>query len=189
MDEIACVAQPLVGYYQGIVIGFEGHAGYGVGNGWEGTVELTCAENSTRVGGAPENRNAASLIGLEFRHVPKVPHTADGPRFEPYFGDTLRVVLQVPQRALDASQESEGLGIPASLREIVCATIECAVINAANPMARSDKNPLRYLAVEIEGWEGAADLARTYSLQELPALEQLCRRDSYGGVVRPSFCE
>jgi hypothetical protein len=82
-----------------------------------------------------------------------------------------------------------GLMVPASLREVVCATIECALINAANSMGRNSKYPVRYLAVEIEGWDGAADLARTYPLDEIPAIERLDAGRFNGRVVRPSLCE
>jgi hypothetical protein len=193
-DTVVNVAQPLIGYDQGLEIGFEGYAGYGMGNAWDGLVGLTCAENSTRAHGALQNRNAASLVGLQFRYVPKVPQTPEGPRFEPYFGDTLRVALIVPDQSEDTDRTPSELRAPmtwrgvTTLRQIVCATIECAVINCARTVWGS-KYPIRFLAVDIEGWDGAEDLARTYPLDELPALEKLYRRDSYGGVVRPSLCD
>jgi hypothetical protein len=188
-DIVFNVAQPLVGHDIGIIIGYEAYAGY-VGLWPAGMVALTCAENSTRVFGqelrgvATENRNAASVVGLTIRHVPREDH-------EPFFGDTLRVVLEIPEYAvqLEQGRKHGWLGvITASLRQVVCATIECARINAASQKTGSRYPKLRFLDVDVQGWEDAADLSATYPLEGVPPVPDRQHGFDETGAKKQEIC-
>jgi hypothetical protein len=194
-DVVLNVAQPLVGYDFGLIIGFEAYAGY-LAEWPAGLVTLTCAENSTRVlgvgrGVSTEDRNAASVVGLSLRHVPKTALVPGVSEYKPYFGDTLRVVLEIPAYAVElerARQHGWRDVVLASLREVVCATLECARINAASQPTGDRYPDLRYLAVEIEGWDRLADLAGTYSLQGIAPISDRQRRWYEGARPNEGVC-
>jgi hypothetical protein len=76
-------------------------------------------------------------------------------------------VLTVPEETvrIERSERPWLYRATASLREIVCTTIECVRINAASILVRDGYPRLRYLGVEIEGWEAGEDLSGTYPLE------------------------
>jgi hypothetical protein len=112
-------------------------------------VSLTCRENQINTQVGFENRNLASLAGIEVKVMRNTREHSNR------FGDSLRVVLDLS--VLEG--EDEFMGHPVGLLAEV--TFECLMINA-----RQDDGIIRFLDLRVEGprtykkYEGCHDLAK-----------------------------
>ena len=110
---------------------------------------LTCDPSRVRTQSGFENRNVANLMGFRTRVDCNPLRSGDC-----QYGDTLRVILEVPSTAPDSLLSS--IGLPPDTA--IVATLECMVANVRR--SRS----LHFLTVRVAGGFALARFGRTWDV-------------------------
>lgn len=152
------VAQPIV-TESGITISDVTFVRYLGAVSWGEVVGYTCKESFVvNEAGAPENRNAASLVGI----------AADAYTYhiqnQALFGDTMKVFIDLTDMDLSKVRWRN--------TRLIEATLECVLINATRCTSAWEKKSgkfvtAKHLTVEFRGSSDPAHSTRTYLLQDL----------------------
>jgi hypothetical protein len=118
---------------------------------------FTCRVSQIQTDSGLENRNAASLFGMSVtvNCNPRNPIGSEACRY----GDTLRVVLNLPSTPPDTL--ARDLGIPVDTALV--ATLECLAANVRRWPG------LRFLSVTVAGRPELARYGRTWNITSIPA--------------------